>query len=232
VTFRRIFFTLLAAASFAAPSYAAVLANYGFTNVRTSTDVDLNSSASDFTNGTGIAASSSAYYTTSPSSVSNPSLATISDTTTSSQSGAVGANDYYTFTLTPNMGQKVSLTDLKIDITHYGSGASTVGVALYSSLDNFSTSIGSASSGTTSFVTQTISLAASQFQNFTSAVTFRIYVWDGQDNSGKGDLFDNVILDGTLAAVPEPSTWAMMGPRRGLARRRSALPAEASLKRV
>jgi len=50
VTFRRIIFTLLAAACFAAPNVRAVdhaLASYEFVSVRSSIDADLNSSASD-----------------------------------------------------------------------------------------------------------------------------------------------------------------------------------------
>ncbi len=199
----------------AAPSYAAVLAQYDFQNTRSSTDSDLNSAASTFDNGPGF--NTSSYYTSSPSSGGNRSLPTVSTITDgTNEAGAVSNNDYYTFTLTPNAGYSASLTDLTFKLAVYGTG-STANFAVYSSVNSFSSNIGTATtSNTTSFDTATISLAAPQFQNLTSAVTFRIYIWDNQNDSTKGDLLDNVILNGNLAAVPEPSTWAMMGLGAGL----------------
>lgn len=195
-------------------AHAAVVAEYDFTNTRLSTDTELNSSASSFANGSGF--NTSTYYTSSPSSTLNPSLPTVSTITDgTSATTAKTANDYYEFTLTPNAGYNASLTDLKLDFASYGSGGSR-SFAVFSSIDSFATSIGTANASGTSFATTTISLSAASFQNLTSAVTFRIYIWDDQNNSGKGSLLDNVILDGTLAAVPEPSTWAMMGLGAGL----------------
>jgi hypothetical protein len=218
VTFRRTIFILLAAACSAASSHAAVLAQYGFLNVRASTDLDLNSSASDFTNGSGIAAGSSTYYTTSPSTALNPSLATAATDTQATEALALTSNDYYTFTLTPNAGQKANLTSLTFDFAPFGNGTNTASFAVYSSVDSFATRIGSVATSTNSsaFTSANISLLASQYQNLTLPITFRIYVFDSNNSGGKGDLLDNVILNGDLLAVPEPSTYAMMGLGAGL----------------
>lgn len=59
--------------------------------------------------------------------------------------------------------------------------------------------------------TGTITLPSASFSNI-GTTEFRIYLSDG--GSSASSLFakvDNVILNGTTTAVPEPSTYAMIG---------------------
>jgi PEP-CTERM motif len=209
-------FSLLAGLLLAAPAaYAVELAKYEFAlQTRTSTDTDSNSTATDLTNGAGITATESTYYTTAGNPA--PSLRTASATTSNTEALAVSGNDYYTFTLTPVAGFKVNLTTLTFDYAITGVNM-TGNFSIRSSIDSFASDIGStATTSSTTFSNASISLSAAQYQNLTSAVTFRIYIFDDKPGPEETDLLDNVTLNGTVAAVPEPSTWAMMGLGVGL----------------
>ncbi|MBV9008127.1 MAG: PEP-CTERM sorting domain-containing protein [Verrucomicrobia bacterium] len=206
-------------------SGAAVLTEYQFTNNRTSSNVPVGAVASTFNNGAGMTTNIvTGYRTTTPSSTIDPSLFTLSSDTSSTEAGAVTNNNYYTFTLTPNAGIVLDLTSLTFRYALDNSGGSTGFNATYfvrSSIDNFATDVGSvpASAGkgkTTAFTTANIDLTASQFQNLSSAVTFRIYIYDNSNTTTQQDLLDDVIVNGSLALVPEPSTYAMMGLGIGL----------------
>lgn len=214
MTFRRAIALLFASTlPMASSAYAVdhVLANYGFNSTRTSSDSDLNSSASLFTNGPGIAVGSSTYGATGNPA---PSLATDAGDTAATQPLSLTGNDYYEFTLTPNAGFQASLSSLMFDYAI--SGNVTGNFFVRSSVDSFAANVGSTATTSGSiFSTVTISLSASQFQNLTSAVTFRIYIYDNKSGN-MSDLLDNVIVNGDLLAVPEPSTWAMMGLGAGL----------------
>jgi hypothetical protein len=210
----------LAGLLLAAPAaYSAELAKYEFTSsTRATTDTDLNSTATTLDNGAGISATDSTYHTT----VGNPapSLRTKSSTTTTTESLAVTGDDYYEFTLTPVTGFEVDLTTLTFDYNKTGSNAHTANFFVRSSIDSFASTIGSiatvSGTTTTTFSNASLSLSAAQYQNLTSAVTFRIYMFDNSGGAAETDLLDNVILNGTVAVVPEPSTWAMMVLGAGL----------------
>ncbi|MBX7181685.1 MAG: choice-of-anchor D domain-containing protein [Bacteroidia bacterium] len=86
-----------------------------------------------------------------------------------STSGTIDLTKYFEFTLTPVSGYEIDFTSF----TYTGqvsSGSSTV--ALRSSLDGYSSNIGSAST-----TGATISLSGSAYQNITSAITFRYYAY-------------------------------------------------------
>lgn len=216
MTFMRTILSLLAGALLSAPTtYAAELAKYEFTSsTRATTDTDSNSTATTLDNGLGISASDSTYFTSAPSSAGNPSLRTKSSTTSNTEALAVSGNDYYTFTLTPLTGFEADLTTLTFDyaITE-GAMSITGNFFVRSSIDSFASTIGSTAttSDETAFHNHSISLSAAQYQNLTSAVTFRIYIYDDKGGAAETDLLDNVTLNGTVAVVPEPSTWAIMG---------------------
>ncbi|MBK8699748.1 MAG: hypothetical protein IPN29_09425 [Saprospiraceae bacterium] len=90
---------------------------------------------------------------------------------------ALDANDYFYFTVTPNAGYSINLASFVY--TSQASGSGPVNVALRSSIDNYANNIGSATvSGTT------ITLSASQYQNISTAVTFRLYAWGGSNVNG------------------------------------------------
>jgi PEP-CTERM motif len=212
VTFRRIFFTLLAAASFAAPSYATILAKYDFgtTTVPSlaSSDSDLNSVAGVFSAGTGYTS-----VTIPDTGHGNPApdITVGAGTTPGDAPSAISGNDYFTFTLTPVSA--VNLTTLTFDTAVTGTVTGSYFLQAAVGAGSFSNVGSTVNYSNSSFATQSISLSASQFQNLTLPVTFRIYIYDNKSGS-MNDLLDNVTLNGV--AVPEPSTWAMMGLGAGL----------------
>jgi len=85
----------------------------------------------------------------------------------------IDTNDYFTFTLTPNSGYKINLTNFIYTGEKSKNGPEKF--AFRSSVDCFSTNIGTASeSGTT------IDLSGSAYQNISTAIEFRIYGWDAK----------------------------------------------------
>ena len=143
-----------------------------------------------------------------------PSLAVASTLTTgaNTQAGAVTANQYFSFTLTPNTGTPLSLNSLSFDYANYSTDATfpTEGFVVRSSVDNFAANtaagVTSAAASNGAFATSNISLAAAAFQNLTAPIEFRIYIYDGTTNANRGAAIDNI----TVTNVPEPTTYAML----------------------
>lgn len=104
---------------------------------------------------------------------------------------AVTANSYVEFTVTPT--EFTSLEDLTFDVAKGGSG--TRGWGLRSSLDGFAANIDTADVPTTrpNFTNFTADLSGAEFQNLTSAVTFRLYIY--APTSGNSLEFDNITLN-------------------------------------
>ena len=84
-----------------------------------------------------------------------------------------------------------------------------------SSADNFAADIGITTTTLTTFTGTNISLTGSDFQNVTGSLTFRVYVFDTADNGNRGELLDNIIVNGSVIAIPEPSTLDDVRDRRG-----------------
>ena len=68
-------------------------------------------------------------------------------------------------------------------------------------------SVRNTSAGTGEFTPYSISLADSDFQNLTQAVTFRLYATS--DGTGSTVQFDNFALNGEV--IPEPASLALLG---------------------
>ena len=58
-----------------------------------------------------------------------------------------------------------------------------------------------------------INLSGPTYQNLTAPLTFRIYDYNPANSGGAGpdDGFSNLLLTGTVTAVPEPTTLAILG---------------------
>jgi len=156
---------------------------------------------------------------------------------TTSEAGAVLANDYFEFTITPTGGAALDLTSVSFVIG--GSGATTPPtaaftptVALRSNAEaaDFTTDLGTASysfpagQAAASFgSTATINLTGPEFQNVSTPVTFRFYAWApdatataGQStDSGQIIRLDTVVLNATQV-VPEPSRVLLLFAGLGL----------------
>ena len=222
--------TLLAlTVGLAVTASADQLARYEFTSGANSSDSDPNSTAGAFTTGSGLTGTTGTTQQTSSTGASfRTSLgdgATGIDATTTSM--AITNNEYFSFTITPTAGFSLDLDTLSFDyqvgITATGS-SQNVTFAVFSSVNGFSianqitsftyteSSDGDVNtSSLDSFVnTGTIALSDAAFANQTGPVEFRIYLSDGGSTSATPlAKVDNLILNGT--AIPEPSTYAMIG---------------------
>lgn len=81
---------------------------------------------------------------------------------------SLNPNDYFEWTITPNDGFALNFTQLNINQSYQGGQKAT---ALKSSLDNFTATI-------TETTNNFWSLSGAQFQNVTTPITFRLYVWN------------------------------------------------------
>ena len=191
-----------------------VVARYDFTgSSRASSDTDPNSVASTFDGGAGFQTAgvdNSTFDLTRGNPAPSIAIAsTFTDGTTQTQ--AIAAHDFFTFTISPVVGFSYSFTNLSFDYAAYSSTATlpTENFFVRTSADGFTTNLSAAvTSASATFATASINLSSfASLQNVTGPVEFRIYVYDGTTNAERGALLDNVVV----TAVPEPSTYAMMG---------------------
>jgi hypothetical protein len=213
---KKILLSVAVVALFAIRANAGVLGSYPFTgSSRASTDSDANTTASNITDGAGLTSTIDATRGN-PS----PSISVSSDQTDAgTNAGAVTANDYISFTLTPLSGATFSLTSLALDAANW-STTTTFPLEEYflrSSVNGFASNIGStqtlAAASNGAITPNSFDLSGAVFQNLTTAIEFRIYFQDGTTNVNRGILLDNIVLNGTAtaAAIPEPATWILMG---------------------
>jgi hypothetical protein len=193
------------------PASSTVLANYdfgtlsGLTYSRVSTDLNADSTAGNWLDGAG--------WTSTGSTAGNlPTSAAVTNVQTDSLSatdlaGAVAANDYFTFTLNINSGFQANLSSLTLDYNRSSTTASTVFVR--SSADGFTLNLGNVTT-TTTFQNLSIDLTPAAFQGLITPIEFRVYVADSSASTSQSTRIDNVVLNGTVDAVPEPSTWAIL----------------------
>ena len=138
--------------------------------------------------------------------------------TTPTFSDAISGNVYQSFSLTPSTGFVLNISGVTFN-ADASSATSTFDFNFLSSLTGFTTSdsLGSFSIVNSAKVTTTIATSGfDELQGVTSSVEFRIYVNRSAgagtaayfaDDEVNGGLFS---INGTVAAVPEPSTYAML----------------------
>ena len=120
--------------------------------------------------------------------------------------GELDANEYFTFSLTPDSGYEMSLSELQLDERRSGTGIRDWLVR--SSLDGFVSNIGAVFSVPDSLATRTdqsISLAGGTFDQIGGPVEFRIYGFNAESAAGTWRV-DDVEVFGTLTPVPEVSS--------------------------
>lgn len=195
-----------------AAAQAAVVASYSFTgNTGVSTDVDGSSVAGTFTGSAGVGFTSN-------------NARFVVNTTGST---ALGANtppggSYFEFTIAPGAGQQLALETLSFNFGGSGenNGTFTANLALRSSEDGFASNVGSVVSTPVvatstalnpTYTSGSISLTAlAPVTDSTAGLTFRLYVWDNSNTSPQAVRIDDVILNATVSAIPEPSTYAVV----------------------
>lgn len=126
---------------------------------------------------------------------------------------------YFSFTITPNAGQSLSLSSLTFTAAPGGTSGVTRAFYVASSVEGFSTANvlvtdttngGGMSLAAPTYNPYTVdftSIASSAlYQNLTSATTFRFYVQ--VDGATRTVNFDDIVLNGTVSAIPEPTSAA------------------------
>ncbi len=119
--------------------------------------------------------------------------------------GAIAANDYMTFTVTPAAGHQLDLSRFTFRSRVNNLNASAERWALFSSVGGFANGAQIASGQTTvesTFANHVVDLSSKPgLRNLTTPVAFRLYIYGGNEDSSSATLFDKVILHGTANAI-------------------------------
>ncbi|MGL6072567.1 MAG: PEP-CTERM sorting domain-containing protein [Fimbriiglobus sp.] len=113
---------------------------------------------------------------------------------------------YFNWSMTPNSGFLLNLNS--IQYTSERSSATISNFALRSSLDGYTSDIGSPVFGG-----GTISLSDPAYQNLSSNIEFRLYAW-GATSSASTFSVNDFQFNGTVVPIPEPMT--VLGVSAGL----------------
>ncbi len=120
--------------------------------------------------------------------------------------GAINANDYMTFTVTSDAGYDMDLSRLTFRTRVNQVVNSAERWALFSSVGGFTNGAEIATGRTTDAATWSedsnkvvVDLSAAEFQKLTN-VTFRLYIYGGDNGSSSATLFDKVILHGSAVS--------------------------------
>jgi hypothetical protein len=191
---------------------AAVIAQYDFTGAAvTSSDSEPNSTAQDFAaTGADLGFSVSG----------NNAFARSQALAGTDEAAAIANVAYMSFTVSTTAGNKLDLTSLTYTSIHNATNAgapdtnATMNFFVRSSIDSYAATVGSVFSETWDSTTpnRTIDLSGAAFQNLTSPVTFRLYVYESVElDTNQGARWDDVVLNGNVNAIPEPSAIALLG---------------------
>lgn len=122
---------------------------------------------------------------------------------------AVSNNSFFQFSITPNVGYELDLSELAFQVATASPGAPNNGYVVRSSVDGFSSDLQSGPIPTDypTYTSVTVDLSGSGFQNLLSQTTFRIYTWLDTAEPNPAATYDDIVLRGTVVPVPEPGTW-------------------------
>lgn len=212
---------LIAIAVLAVPvlsSQAAVIANYDFEgNVATSIINPTGATAGDVGVGSGLnlnlGAGAGGDILGGNSNGFGFTLATTAGVPTT-LADAFAADDYITFTVTPDAGNSIEFTTLDFDIRVNAVANGINEYAVFSSVDGFASTADAFETGAITVAAATTAVSQIDLSGLgpvTSATEFRIYVYGSSvtGNSNTGSDYDNIVLQGTV--VPEPSSAALLG---------------------
>ena len=193
------------------PAQAGSLVLFDFANDVQSSDTDANSTASldRWTVDT---------HGISPV-VGNPAPSAGNYTRYSTVGDARVNDQVFQFTLTPHSGYTISLSSISFDIAANKTPAATndqSGQAfVYTNLDNSAPVAAGFATDTTNdsvpsaFGHWSFDLSSNPlYENVTAPITFSLYVFGSDANSFL--LLDNILVEGATAAVPEPSSFALL----------------------
>jgi len=140
--------------------------------------------------------------------------------TNGTQAQAFSQNEFFEVSIAPDPNHQINYTSLSFFAWVNNKNRGADQFAVTSSIDGHSiieilgsgeispNSVGVTASNALAY---DIDLSGAQFQNTTSATTFRIYVWDGGSNTSSSLVgLDNLVFDGTVTAIPEPSLPSLL----------------------
>ena len=205
-------------------SHAAVIAEYDFNTDLNASTADANITAGAVTSGAGISGDSGR------SSISNSLFALASATSTASISvgTAIANDDYFSVTIGADSGYYMDLDSITLDYGYTRNGAifgdKDLKAYIFSSFTGFvdaSDILGDKVISTTvddnslqypgGSPSLTVDLSAYNYVWSGGEIEFRIYLADTTNNGAYIHRIDNVTLNGVVAAVPEPSSTALLG---------------------
>ena len=131
---------------------------------------------------------------------------------TGSIANAASGNDYMEFTITPNSGFQFSVSSILFQIQRSGTGLT--GIALRSSLDNYSSNLDAEKSVVDNTSTQSFTFTFSQ-SNSSSAVTYRLYGYSeaATGSAGPGDGTGNdIVVNGSVSCITPSQSSSITGP--------------------
>jgi hypothetical protein len=128
---------------------------------------------------------------------------------------AISNHDYMTFTVTPAEGYKLNLSRFNFRTRVNQLNNSAERWALFTSVDGFNNGAQTQIGRTTHIATWSettnnisIDLTDPKFQNLADPVTFRLYIYGGNNNGSSATIFDKLILHGQVTEITEYDEWA------------------------
>ena len=129
--------------------------------------------------------------------------------TVASASLSPSSSTYFEFTVTPANGHQISATGLTLGSRSAGTGPTTL--SLFSSVDSFSSALGSIVTSTNSTWTSVTLSSFSVAAAANTPVTFRLYgAPSGTTTSANWRVDDLSFSVSAISAIPEPSTYAAL----------------------
>ena len=126
--------------------------------------------------------------------------------------GALDVNDYFGFTLTPNAGFTLNVNSIEFNEQRSATGIRDI--ALRSSLDNFLVNLATVNVPDDTANRRQVFTLSPLFDSITDPITFRIYGFNAEGGGGTFRLGNgtpnNLLVSGSVTAVPEPSSLAML----------------------
>ena len=126
--------------------------------------------------------------------------------------GSADTTEFLSVSLNANTGFTLSLTSFSFKTSRSSTGPASVSVELF--VGGVSQGVSSTFSPTNTTTTTTAAMNSNTFDfadltsiAATSTVTFRVYGWGGTGSSGNLRV-DDLTINGTVSAIPEPSTYS------------------------
>ena len=200
---------LAAMSALTLPVSAAVIADYDFDAAsKASSDTELNSTATFAPNpnqtDVGTTASTGGVAFIRASATGNDLAAALADT------------DVFTVTITANSGFVFNLTSLTFD---YGGSSDVANLTTNAVIHSggstvfneaFNVGIATVGAGGNFDTGNSADLSGAAFQGISSA-TFTFAMFDNTNSGSSTNRWDNIVINGAVVAVPEPSSAALLG---------------------